>query len=195
MAKLWFTSDWHLDHGAILVHEKSRPFKTRDEMNEAIIENNNRFVAKEDTVYNLGDLFFRTTKARMAELRQRINGRIHMIWGNHDDDYTKKIANTFESVQDMKYLRIDGERIHMCHYKLEVWRANNHGTWHIFGHSHGNLKFIRGRAIDVGIMQKGWNPDIPWLFTYEEIKEFMLSRPKASYHHDNNSIGLGGDGI
>lgn len=79
---IWFTADHHFGHANILRYCK-RPFADVEEMNEALIANWNRVVAKGDTVYHLGDLFLlppvEATK-RMA----RLNGSICLIRGNHD---------------------------------------------------------------------------------------------------------------
>jgi calcineurin-like phosphoesterase family protein len=33
---------------------------------------------------------------------------------------------------------------------MQVWELFNHGSWHLFGHTHGKLKGI-GRSFDVGV--------------------------------------------
>jgi len=33
---------------------------------------------------------------------------------------------------------------------MQVWDRSNHGSWHLFGHTHGKLKGI-GRSLDVGV--------------------------------------------
>lgn len=55
MGNIYMISDTHFgDAGAILKYE-GRPFKDGHEMNEQMIENWNRVVGAEDTVYHLGD--------------------------------------------------------------------------------------------------------------------------------------------
>ena len=53
--KIFFIADTHFDDVNIL-HYENRPFKTVEEMNGVLIENWNRTVGKEDTVYFLGDI-------------------------------------------------------------------------------------------------------------------------------------------
>ena len=55
---IWFTSDLHLGHRAV-INFQDRPFGTVEEMNEALIKNWNFLVAKNDTVYILGDISHR----------------------------------------------------------------------------------------------------------------------------------------
>ena len=33
---------------------------------------------------------------------------------------------------------------------MQVWERSNHGSWHLFGHTHGRLKGI-GLSFDVGM--------------------------------------------
>jgi calcineurin-like phosphoesterase family protein len=38
----------------------------------------------------------------------------------------------------------------LCHYSMQVWERSNHGSWHLFGHTHGKLKGV-GMSFDVGV--------------------------------------------
>jgi calcineurin-like phosphoesterase family protein len=38
----------------------------------------------------------------------------------------------------------------LCHYSMQAWELSNHGSWHLFGHTHGRLKGI-GMSFDVGV--------------------------------------------
>jgi calcineurin-like phosphoesterase family protein len=33
---------------------------------------------------------------------------------------------------------------------MRVWERSDHGSWHLFGHTHGKLKGI-GKSFDVGV--------------------------------------------
>ena len=54
MADIYFTADTHFNHENILDYCR-RPYNNIQEMNEALVENWNKTVKKEDTVYHLGD--------------------------------------------------------------------------------------------------------------------------------------------
>ena len=77
---IYFTADTHFDH-ANIIHFCNRPFATVEEMNETLIANWNRKVHGNDTVYILGDMFFRTSDPESI-LRQ-LKGQKHLITGNH----------------------------------------------------------------------------------------------------------------
>ena len=76
------TSDQHFFHKNIIQYE-NRPFLTKEEMNESMIKDWNSVVHKRDYIYVLGDLAF-GNKEMIKNLISRLNGRIHLIMGNHD---------------------------------------------------------------------------------------------------------------
>jgi Calcineurin-like phosphoesterase len=83
MSTVWFTSDTHFFHKRILEFT-DRPCDSVEEMNEALVRNWNKHVAKGDRVYHLGDFSF-GTRSQTEEMIGRLRGQIHLIRGNHDD--------------------------------------------------------------------------------------------------------------
>ena len=76
-------SDTHFSHQNIIRFcDKSRPFDTVEEMNEAIVKNWNSVVSPNDVVYHLGDCFMGQIET-VAEYGSRLNGEVHVIPGNH----------------------------------------------------------------------------------------------------------------
>ena len=131
----WFTSDTHFGHTNIIKYN-NRPFQTRNDMDLQLIANWNSVVAKDDTVYHLGDFCFCTEQEGQAIL-DSLKGKKHLISGNHDK-VAKKLVG-WESIQPMLEVSIDGKLIILCHYALRVWNKSHHGSWHLYGHSHGSL--------------------------------------------------------
>lgn len=76
----WFTADIHFWHYNVIKY-CNRPWKTVEEMNQAIIENFNALVKPEDNVYCVGDF---SMSLRGAEMRKYLNGTWYLIPGNHD---------------------------------------------------------------------------------------------------------------
>ena len=121
---IYFTADTHFDH-ANIIRFCNRPFAAVEEMNETLISNWNRKVHGNDTVYILGDMFFRTTDPEPI-LRQ-LKGKKHLITGNHDSQWMKKVDmdRWFASVQP--YLETsDGQHtLTMCHFPRELRTIRN----------------------------------------------------------------------
>ena len=45
----------------------------------------------------------------------------------------------------------------LCHYALRVWDRAHYGSWHLYGHSHGQLPSL-GLSLDVGVDCHGYRP-------------------------------------
>ena len=176
---IFFTSDTHLGHALILLHD-NRPFKTIKEHDTAIIDNWNSVVGPKDDVYHLGDFCFRSDKS-VGWYIDQLRGRIHLIRGNHDDKEAWRKRNLFSSAHEAKYIRIDNEKIFMLHYACRVWRNSHHGSWHLFGHSHGHLnEAIQGtRSLDMWV---GGHDYKPWSF--DEVKAYMANKPVTNHHEE-----------
>ena len=67
---IYFTADHHFGHANIIRH-CNRPFQNVEEMDMALLSNWNASVKPQDTVYILGDLFFRNATA-IAEYLQKL---------------------------------------------------------------------------------------------------------------------------
>ena len=167
-SRLWFTSDHHFGHDNIRAHCQ-RPFDSTEEMNEALIARWNACVAPSDTVYHLGDLFLCPLDEAKA-IRRRLHGNICLIWGNHDKT-ADRMKESFGWVKDYYELKVEDadspsgkQLIVLCHYAFRVWRNAHHGSWHLYGHSHGSLPGT-GYSMDVGVDCHDFSP-----VSYEQVK-------------------------
>jgi calcineurin-like phosphoesterase family protein len=82
MNNLFFTSDHHFGHNNIIKY-CNRPFENVDEMNAALIKRWNEKIPPDGDVYHLGD-FALCHPEKLEEILDQLNGRIHLIIGNHD---------------------------------------------------------------------------------------------------------------
>jgi calcineurin-like phosphoesterase family protein len=143
----FFTSDTHFGHAGMITNGW-RPFASPQEMDDTLIRNWNTLVGARDTVWHLGD--FTLSGAEAAEqYLSRLNGRIHLIWGNHDRNSVRKLTR-WESSQYATEIKLDGHRLTLCHYAMRVWNQCQRGSLMLFGHSHGNLE-INSQSADVGV--------------------------------------------
>ncbi len=142
-----FSADTHLNHKNIIEY-CSRPFSTIEEMNETIIENFNDRIMPDDTLYHLGDFSF----GDAYRWRKRFKCKnIFLIRGNHDKSGLKDAG--FGWVKDTHNLiRPEGKEISifLSHYGHRVWPSSHHGSYHLYGHSHGKLPSY-GKSFDVGV--------------------------------------------
>lgn len=172
---LWFTSDHHFGH-ANVIRYSSRPFKDVDHMREEMIRRWNEKVQAQDTVYHIGDIFL-CNQQEALRIRARLNGSICLVLGNHDKT-AASLPQCFEWVKEMHYLRHEKRRIVLCHYPMRAWRNSTHGSWHLYGHSHGNMPGI-GYSMDVGVDCQGFYP-----VSFIQIEEMMLAKGKGlEVHH------------
>lgn len=149
-----FTADTHVSHSNILRY-CNRPFSSAKEMDETLILNWNAVVRKEDIVYHLGDFGFGSPE-HLNKIATRLNGKIHLIKGNHDKSCLQSpLKERFESIQDVLFLKtMVGNKkyeIFLSHYAHLTWPKSHFGVFHLFGHSHGNLQGCQKNSMDVGV--------------------------------------------
>lgn len=148
MSDLFFTSDLHLGH-ANSIRFTDRPYSCGDEMNEALIKNINSVVGKNDELYILGDVSFRTNKATVIELLKEITCRnLHLVVGNHDLDFLQDgVFKTVEIYQKLRYADYELPLV-LFHYPINDWNRKRHGAMYLHGHIHSvgltyNEKILR----------------------------------------------------
>jgi calcineurin-like phosphoesterase family protein len=132
--KRFFISDTHFSHTNIIKYE-NRPFKNVQEMDNQMIKNWNNKVSTKDEVYILGDFAFADIN-RVSEIANQLNGTKFLIKGNHDKNIP---YNCFGWVKDYHMLRVDGLKIALFHYPIQVWDCKHHNSLHFYGHIHSNL--------------------------------------------------------
>lgn len=159
----YFTSDQHFGHFNI-IRLCSRPFETVEEMDEALLSKWNAKVKADDTVYILGDLFFRA--AKVEPILKTLNGRKHLIVGNHDHTWMKRVeaSDYFASVQTLKEVEVDGRVLTLCHYPMLSYPQARRG-YMVYGHIHNNVRddywpliARRSRLLNAGVDVNNFEP-------------------------------------
>ena len=173
----YYISDPHFGHKNILRY-CHRPFSTVSEMNETIIRRWNEAL-KEDPdpiVYILGDLMLNSNK-RPEQYLSRLNGRLILIRGNHDETWEHKtdLSLWFEQVADRLELVEDGgERLTLCHGPwLDPQYTQDENQYMIHGHIHNNTHMeewpeIRNnpRLLNASVEITDYRP-----LTFEQLKK------------------------
>ena len=170
--KLFFTSDTHWGHFNISKY-CHRPFNSRSEMDNALIDNWNKVVPPDGIVVHCGD-FMLPHKEDIKEyekILKKLNGNILLCRGNHDriplsiEPQGKLIA-----VVDIAMVYADKVKIMASHYPMLAYPAD----YQVFGHIHtlsngicygidGDVNNrMRKTQYDVGVDQNGYKPVSYW---------------------------------
>lgn len=176
---LFFTSDLHFNHSKIIEY-CNRPFSDVEEMNETLISNWNNTVKPEDIIFCLGDITLGGSNV-WNTLISRLNGKIHLILGNHDiRNWRESYNNLFESVSEQLTISVNNKTIILTHYPLLCY----HGTWgteqncwNLMGHVHTlrssnsgkdfeRLQYLFPSQYDVGVDFNNYTP-----ISFQEVKE------------------------
>jgi calcineurin-like phosphoesterase family protein len=183
MSGAFFTADTHFGHRGVLSYS-NRPFTTIEEHDSELVRRWNAVVGPHDDVFHLGDVSF-VGKQRTEAILGALNGRIHLVLGNHDKPLrAPSRQDRFEWVKDYAEIKIgtvgQPQRIVLCHYPIESWNRRHHGAWHLHGHCHGSLPYAaHHRRIDVGVDCWSYAP-----VSFAELTRAMQVRGfKAVDHH------------
>lgn len=132
-----FWSDPHFYHENI-VRFCHRPFKNVNKMNAVLIQNFNRCVTKDDTVFVLGDLGMKISPAQLRQCVEQLNGHKILIPGNHEkfpvhDYYDMGFAGVFGHL----HITINNQELYLAHDPC--WAQIPNTTW-VCGHVHNLWK-------------------------------------------------------
>ena len=171
----FFTSDLHLGHEHILATRTQ--FKDIFEHDQFLIDQWNKRIRKNDVVYILGDLSYRSPH-HISYYLTRMNGQKHLIVGNHDIYWKKHVidmAEYFESVDYLKTIKFSKKQVTLCHYPMLEWPGSRYvesgNSFLIHGHIHdskgGTYEYIKAHlphALNAGVDVNGYEP-----VTFEEL--------------------------
>jgi calcineurin-like phosphoesterase family protein len=152
----FLTSDLHFGHAKIIGY-CDRPFATREEMDEALVENWNKTVKPSDEVIVIGDFsFYGADKTR--EISRRLQGKKTLILGNHDWGRSEKFWNLcgFDIVLEKTYLDTDLGPVFVQHYPTydDIVKIQFHG------HVHNRWKakkYVSNERVLVNFSVEKWN--------------------------------------
>ena len=146
---IWITSDQHFSHIQPFIWQ-ARGYKSVEEMNEEQVAKWNEVVAKDDEVYFLGDGMMNDNETG-AKCFQRLNGKIHVISGNHDTPARLAIyKNLRYDVQDAKRLTYKKKSFILTHEPMITDNGTFKGwrdTVNVHGHTHQTQNFTEGHHL------------------------------------------------
>lgn len=103
-------------------------------MNEHIINQWNSTIGKDDLVYHLGDFAFGEDLDRIEQLIKRLNGRITLIVGNHDEPSKIQLYSNYFKIAGARAIR--GDQVIMTHYPINEYDFQFKTKINIHGHIH-----------------------------------------------------------
>ena len=143
---IFVTSDWHFGHDREFIY-KPRGFDSIEEHDNTLIQRHNSIVSPEDDVWVLGDLML-GDNAHGLECIKQMNGKLHIVRGNHDTDTRIALYTSLPAVVevcDAKYLRYGRYHFFLCHYPTLTGNLEKEAltqmTCNLFGHTHQQSYF------------------------------------------------------
>lgn len=159
--RTWVAADHHFGHQNILTFKDSEDnlirgsrFKTIEEHDEALVENHNKLVNKEDRVYILGDVCIHR---RFLSTIARLTGRLVLVKGNHDIFNLKDYLPYFDDIRAYVVQKDQaGNKVILSHIPIHPDSLGRFGT-NIHGHYHQN-KLDDPRYVCVSLEHTGYSP-------------------------------------
>ena len=143
---IYFSSDLHFCHNKSFLYEP-RGFNSIEEHDKTIIDNWNSIVTNDDEVYLLGDIMLNDNEKGLEYL-QSLNGKIHIICGNHDSESRIELYRACSNIVEIVYatmIKIGKQNYYLSHYPTLTANYDDK-PYHshiisLSGHTHKNDKF------------------------------------------------------
>jgi len=144
-------------------------------MNQTLVNNINKKVKSDDILYILGDFCFGNID-KVKYWRDQLDCKtIHFIQGNHDSCQDTQYRQVFQSVNKILTINVDGQKVIMCHYPLLCWDSRFYGSWHLFGHCHGNMNnFINEHLYDQKMIDVGIDCGNYFPYSFDDLKKYFV---------------------
>lgn len=188
--KVWFSSDLHLNHEAVI--KFGRKFENVIEMNDSILYEINKVVRKNDLLVLLGDTMM-VEKDYIQFLNSLICDNVIILFGNHCNRgkmYSALIeCDKLLYVGDYLELNVEGQIICCSHFPQFNWNYQDDGAISLHGHLHSDENFIvkeihKYKSMDVGIDNYYKLFGEYSLFSFEQIKELLKDKLIIGRHEN-----------
>ena len=135
---IFYIADMHFGHRNVLRFD-NRPFPSVEEMDEEIINRWNSRVQQDDTVYVLGDAFWKN-EAESMRIFSALNGHKHLIRGNHDRVHGS-LGRQWESIEHYSEVNDNERLVILCHYPIMFYKNARYGAVMLYGHVHNSREW------------------------------------------------------
>ncbi len=167
----WVISDTHWMHENILTFKDKndrliRPeFSSVQEMDELMIQNWNKDIRYNDSVYHLGDVTIGNYEKFCTKIAPRLMGKKRLVIGNHDRLKGTRLMDYFEKVA--LWMSLDQFNVIMTHIPIEERFFRGKCTHNIHGHLHDKSLKSPLHA-NICVEQTGYKP-----VNMEEIEKYF----------------------
>lgn len=163
----YITSDWHFGHETLMRGYRSTIFPSVEEHDRVIENNIFSTLKKGDSLYFLGDAFWKWDNDRKKAFFDRLRGNsIQFYWikGNHDKPFKHKAIIW---TGDLKELRYNHTSFILCHYPMLIWNKSHYNSIQIHGHVHigdktyykiAETPYYTGKHINVNVEFHDFKP-------------------------------------
>lgn len=186
MPNTYFTADLHLGHDNIRKY-CHRPFASVTEMDSKILNNLNETVKPDDYLYILGDFAFRSAHSIMHYRSRIVCQNVVLILGNHDPYQKKGFLRVPDPILYQAFSVVDKAMTIVCfhnglkyyvylhHYACRTWDRSFHGSFHLYGHSHGQLPDDpNAYSMDVGVDAHNFFP-----ISFADVVKHMTKKTRV----------------
>lgn len=196
----YFIADLHLGHTNVLKFD-NRPFDNIQEHDEYMIRKWNEVVKPEDDVFILGDISWHNID-KTVEIYERLNGKLHLIIGNHDAKIIRnnKIKSLFVEICDYKELKIDDKICVLFHYPILCFNKHYYGSYHFYGHVHNSYEWVATEQYKDDLISKSDKPcnmiNIGCMMPYMDYQPRTFNEIVKGYNEcvENNTLFADGRG-
>lgn len=171
----YFISDPHYGHNREFIY-KERGFLSIPEHDQKLLNNCSQLDI-EDTLYILGDVSCgKNSLENSIEFLSQLKCKVYIIKGNHDEElfhHRRKLPYNIHFI-DSAYLdiKVEGQKITLCHYPMVSWNASHYNSLNLYGHVHNKKIPISGKMFDVCPKKDHMYP-----YSYDEIYKIYLTLP------------------
>lgn len=138
MGNNFYISDLHFGHKNAISFD-SRPFQSNNQMLNELVTKWNSVVGEDDTVYSLGDMFWKSGWA--LNVMRKLKGKVILIKGNHDIINDVQILQLFGGIHEYLEVEDGGRNVVLCHYPIPYFKNHYYGWYHLYGHVHATKEW------------------------------------------------------
>ena len=158
MGRKFYIADTHFGHRNIIQFD-NRPYQDIEEMHHVMEMLWNSVVCDDDDVYILGDFSMHMNGERASALAGKLNGRKHLILGNHDKQnaawYPARFSDVCRYAETDDAVHVKKVRVCMSHYFIPFYNRARYGAFMLHGHTHQTGESAIEEQMKQGIRNSG----------------------------------------